>query len=83
MFRANLLNEKTGEMEEVTVCGYFGDSGYTSYDHAEIIKKDGYYYGAPFSKLYANANTAKDILDMCEHAQQLYEMMNKIVNKGE
>lgn len=82
MFRANLLNEKTGEMEEVTVCGYFGDSGYTSTTHAEIWK-DGYYYSAPFSKLYANENTCKDILDMCQQTERLYEMMNKIVNKGE
>ena len=82
MFRANLLNEKTGEMEEVSVMGYFGDSSYKSTDYAEIWK-DGYYYSAPFSKLYANINTAKDILDMCTHAEELYEIMHKIVDKGE
>lgn len=82
MFRANLLNEKTGEMEEVTVCGYFGDSGFTSTDYAEVWK-DGYYSAAPFSKLYANSNTVKDVVDMCHRTEKFCEMMNKIVNKGE
>lgn len=84
MFRANLLNEKTGEMEEVIVCGYFGDSGFTSTDYAEIYKEeDGHYYAAPFDKLYANSNTVKDVVDMCHRTEKFCEMMNKIVNKGE
>ena len=84
MFRANLFNEETGTMEEVTVCGYFrASSDDISTDYAEIYKKDGYYYSAKFSKLYPSINTGKDILSMMESAREMYEIMSKVVNKGE
>lgn len=84
MFRANLWNEKTGTMEEVTVCGYFRPtSNDISTDYAEIYKNDGYYYSARFANLYPSINTGKDILAMMKDATEMYEIMNKIVNKGE
>lgn len=87
MLRMNLLDESIGEMKEVCVMGYFGDSFHTSTKYAECHDDEIGYFAAPISKLYVNKNTVKDVMDMCESMRKKQEelcgILDKVVNKGE
>lgn len=85
--RMNYLNEEKGEMEEVWVTGYFGDSCYTSTDYVECHDDDKGWYALPIKKLYVNKNTVEDVMRICDEVRQTQEtlgsILNKVVNKGE
>ncbi len=51
----NYLNENN-EMEEVSVLGYFGDSGFTSRDYCECWSETRGHFAAPIQKLYSISN---------------------------